>query len=367
MVNTPPKPWSRIMKSFPSPLQDFEITTDFSTSPEVIAEIKGLIPVFDRVIADKLNSLGYNGVSPITLPKTVREGELSAAIKSDMEWRQAFERLAKVLAPGLDLEQILSDKDAIPRPDWNSEQFGLLAYEHNPDTGLHVKGQYSHSYFDMISQAKNSDGKSAKYPVLKLDPLSVVGVLFSSEGYLVLGYRGGHNFADTVMNLPAGSAEPHSCANPLAESLFDKELPEETGLHRDDINRRYSGLIGITEDYASTAKRSYAVFELNSNLSFRELNSLWQSSARDRNEHRRLLIYPDDEDFLIDVINSQRFNYDPASLPLANTVPENHDVWLPQCAVNVLTSYVGNLGQDWAKKAELELEGFYDLTSCFKE
>lgn len=370
-MDIPNKPWGRIIHIFEDPLQDDDIKTEINTSKDTIDNIKKSISVINSIVKYEMNQIGIpNNTNPVSLDKNTREGILGKNIKNNPDWITTFYSLVSELAPGIDLEEILRDPYAIPRPDWNSEQFGLLDCM-KTNKGLTIKGAYSHSYMDMIGQSKNNNG-TQKYPVLRLDPMSVVGALLTSDPYLVLGWRGGHNFADTIMNLPAGSVEPHSGKNPISESFYDKELPEETGLIRDDLDEFNTGLIAITEDYSCQAKRSYAVYKANTPLSFNDLVETWKTKAKDRGEHRRFVPYPDPavSDNFLDIINSHMFDFEKAKPPLSNTVPDNLGVWLPQCALNVLSYgvhnsfpyYTDNIGD-----MEHYLNGYFDLTTCFKK
>ncbi|MBR9703975.1 hypothetical protein GOV12_01060 [Candidatus Pacearchaeota archaeon] len=366
MAPTPKKPWSKIEICFNPTLEDAAIETEFTTSAEEIERVKQIIPEIDEIVRSEMSIARISPkLRPLDLTEEARY-QLGCHIKKQDHWKKQFRNLAEIIHPELDVDKVLTDPNAIKTPDWNCEQFGLLSYEFSLGI-LSVQGKYSHSYFDQLSGVRDESGKQ-KFLSKDFDPMSIVGVLVTADNYLVMGYRGGHKFADTIMNLPAGSTEPHSGKNPLCESFYDKELPEETGLTREDLEDFDSGLVAITNDSASHDNRSYAVFRARTKQTHDKLQKTWETKARDRREHRRLEFLPAmDEILLLHTIKTHMFDYPSANDSLEKTVPENRGAWLPQCAINVLSDNIGYGDPEWAEHCEQYLDGHFDLTSWREE
>jgi len=334
-MEIPKNPWGSIVQLYKHPLKNPNITTTFETGAGLVAETSSIMRRIQDVIDKKIRILGLTGQNLLSLPPEVREGQLGSAIKSDSAWKKAYQELLTHLAPELDSEKLANNPEDIPRPDWNSPQFGLESYEFDTiNYQLNVKGKFSHSYLSYLAGIKDESGNTI-YPNLKLDPMSVAGVLITADDYVLMGFRGGHNYADTLMNIPAGSVEPHSGENPLYESA-EAEFTEELGLRLDEwrLGER-AGLIAITEDYASQTKRSYAVFRGITDLTLPEIIEKW-NSAEDKKEHRRLEFYPNNPNFILDKIKYNEVDYASATTPVSRTVPENHGAMLPQGAINLL-------------------------------
>ena len=365
-METPKHPWSRINHIFNPLIKEEDITTIFETGLKSVRKTNGIIQDIQDVIDQKIDRLGLTGKKLLTLPKEVREGELGSAIKSDSAWQKAYQELLAHLAPNLDAGEVASHSEHILRPDWNSPQFGLVGYEFDKENNhLDLRGKVSHAYLSFLSSVRDENGNQV-YPDLKLDSMSVVGILVTKDNYLISGLRAGHNFADTIMNIPAGSVEPHSGQNPLYESI-DAEFIEELALSRDEWKTTVnSGLVAMTEDHASEQKRTYAVFRAETimskkDLTLNEIIKRWKESAEDKGEHRRLEFYPNNPKYVLEKIKHNGFDYANAQLPLSNTSPENHGTILPQCAINMLAHFAQQSFPEGARNAEEYLEGRYKL------
>jgi hypothetical protein len=359
-MKTPEKPWGKAVHIYERPLREEDIVTNIQVDPDRIRRTTEITRELQYGIDRSIKSLGLKGINVLSMSRDVREGQLGAKIKSDSGWQRAYEQLLDLLAPRVDPELSVSD---LTRTDWNSPQLGLLGYSFDGEK-LTLSAEHSHSYIDILSGAKNPDG-SKKYPQLKkMDPMSVGGFIVTSDNFLVLGYRGGINFNDTVMLLPAGSVEPHSGVNPLYESI-DKENLEEVLLTRERwYPLKESGLVTMTFDI--TANRSYAVFQEYTDYTLSELVRRWEIHAKDRGEHRHLVPLHNDPEYVLKEIERKRFDHERADLPLSKTSGINYGAILPQCALGVLSVYAQRQGIEWARRAEQDLGGLYDLSAGFE-
>jgi hypothetical protein len=360
-MKTPDKPWGIALHIYDKPLKTTDVVTVFEEPEGRLERINGYQVAMDEVIQAKVKKLGLEGKSLVDLDRGFRENVLGGEVRNDPNWRDSCRRLLELLAPGLPFNDEVVN--TILRPDFNSSQIDFRNCSYSDDK-LRVNLGSSHSYGDFITSVKDADGNT-RFPQLKINQVSVIGVITTKDGYLVPADRGGHNFRLTRMGTPAGTAEPHSGRNPLFES-YDKEGDEELGLTPQELyGTQESGLVAITKDLA-LGPRIYAVFRSRLDLKFSELETRWKEKARDRFEHNTLINIPDDGDEFIYLLNRRVFDFDCADPKrLSVTQPRNYDAYLPQMNISFLASYAQTNGVKWAKSAEELAHGFYSLVPGF--
>ncbi|MBU2562396.1 MAG: hypothetical protein KKF68_01925 [Nanoarchaeota archaeon] len=359
-------------------LNQKDVTTTYVGGVDA-SVLKNHMEEINTVVKGVIHDLNIK-VHPMNLSKDDREHVLGARIKSSSKWQSAFKGLVNCVTPDIDPDELMPH---VYNPDWNSSQIGLAGLDYDaaferfmntvtvaddihfaPNSSLAVELGISHSYYDQLTRM------TGKKPI-DFDSMSVSGLLKTADNYIPLGFRGGTNFSNVLMNSPVGSAEARG-ENPLFFSM-QMELLGEMGLSLEDISRM--NLIGRAVDKHAQngeVERSYFMFELRTPLTLQEVLSRW-SGAKDRDEHKYLVPLPeDDADYVLDFFARNKFNYDLAmqrraenGIELRHTIPENVGTVLPQCVVSTLLGYVHSEGESFAKKAEEVLGKNFDLTSCF--
>jgi len=346
------KPLGEIEDIYKTPLLENQATSNYNFDSELVQKIQGFKQVLTQDINRLRKKLGVENISPINLQKD-KADELRQAIKADSKWQKHYYNLISVLEPDLDLQD--SHKE-LHLPWWNELVLNFDSDIYNSGK-LKTNFKQSHSYIDQLGREN----------IVELQPhlLSIAGVLTTIDEVLVLGLRGGQSFGKTYMAVPAGSINAHTGKNPLFETA-DAELLEETGLKREDLTD--FGLIGRGTDFSLQGgdPRSYYVFNIKTNKSYHELLETWKNSI-DRNEHSYLGVFPNDASKMLERIKSMGYDFSNVGGNLQKTIPLNYGAILPPSAISVLTHYTQQKGKDWAKYAEQELDGHYDLTSCFKK
>jgi hypothetical protein len=367
-------PNSKIENIYKEPLKEEDIVTNYQVGKDIILQSDDVMADLKTAIDRKRNDMNLGDIVPISLPED-KALELKDAIWSDVKWLDSYDSLLKLLLPDLKIDPVSSARDLFI-PWWNSPQLGLISdkYTSIKDINktvndLEINAFYSHSYIDLLV-------RTGKYPDIKLDPCLVIGVLISNDGHLILGMRGGQSFGDTFQAVPAGSAEPHSGKNPIFESFYDKELPEETGLTKDDLLMDESGLVGRAIDYSLQKKqkqRSYYVFRTVSKLDLEKVIEKWDNSE-DKREHKGFVSFSSHPEKFLPVLKYRGYDYDMAidyseknNLQLSVTAPANIGTILPPAIISIMTDYVQKFGDDFAKKSQEYLNNHYDLTSCFEK
>lgn len=358
-MEIPQRPWCRIEHIFKRPLREEDILTTFETPRQTIAETTELMKAMQKAIDSTVVRLGYAGQKLMTLGTKIRDGQIGSEIKQDPAWQEAYARLLGLHAPGIDPEESAGD---LKRTDWNSFQFKLLGYTFK-EGKLMLSADYSHSYLDTLSGIQIPEGGRKYFQLRVFDPMSVAGFTTSKNGFVLLGWRGGTNFDQTIHYIPVGSVEPHSERNPLYESE-DKENLEELALVRDIwYPNQDAGLVTLVKD--TRDNRTYAVFNQPTDTSLDDLIKLWRSSS-DKPEHLHPLPLRNNAEYLREEIKRKPFTYEEVNLPLSNTSGVNYGAILPQCAIGLLAVLARQNGLEWARESERYLDGHFDLTSCFE-
>jgi hypothetical protein len=271
--------------------------------------------------------LGVADIPPISLDKAKAE-ELRQAIKSQKPWKENFHFLMNLA--GIPAES--QSEDAIYLPWWNDLLLHVSDEKYEKGK-LSLDASIAHSYATQLLRR----GK-IKAPPMKA--ISISNVLITSDDFIVLGWRGGHNFGDTIMSVPAGSIEYHTGKDPIFESLT-AELDEEVGLSQDDvvsaelIGKLNGGMIEGNPHYVTRVKTT---------RSLAQTLKHWDI-AKDYKEHKHMFGYPDDCQFVSNRIKNNLFNISKANQEnMSATTPENTGAILHQCAAALLVHYINTGG-----------------------
>lgn len=373
------KPLAEIASLYARAIIEKDVKTEYQGGVNIDA-IRDHITTINDIVNIVSKDLGVLGIHPMKLNKEkgngFREHELGKKIKSSLEWKTAFTRLINNLSPDLDSEEYAN---YVYNPDWNNFQIGFVDEKYfgaidnfllntrafsqgekpsliNLPSSLNVTLKISHSYFDQFN--RNSEGKK-----IDIDPLSVLGILRTSDEIIPIGLRAG-SFEDTIMGIPAGSTEPLG-DNPLFNSIYH-ELKGETGLNFKDTE---ISLVGRAVDYAlqQGGPRSYFVFDINTRLSYKEVLDSWEN-AKDQREHKFLIPLLDNPSYIKSFLKKNQFDYGSAKKaaeegrPFSKTISKNIGTILPPCTISTLTYLVNKQGPEWAKQTEEEFNGNYKLT-----
>jgi len=337
------KPFAEIVSIYEKPLVEKDIITSYNISPQIITQAKAIQNFLTQDIDDIKNKLGLQDIAPITLPEEKAE-ELRQKIKSDKTWIKHYQDLVSLLTPDLDLTKAF---DKIFLPWWNASQIGLISDKYSGEN-LNLNVAFSHSYLTQLIR-RNQEG-------LKIDPVSISGVLITSDNLLVLGYRGGHTYSNCLMTTPAGSVEPHSEKNPLFESFY-KELYEENKLNKKDLSQLK--IMGRVRDH-TLCEQSLYVFRAKTKLSLGELMEKWRTSE-DKREHRYLVPFLNNPETFLEDLKENNYQTPKVAGLKVKTTYENVGTFVPPGAISILSHFVQQEGEQWAKNAQDFLGKDYKL------
>jgi hypothetical protein len=269
--------------------------------------------------------LGVAHIPPVALDN-IKTEQLRQAIKSQKAWKQSFNQL-------MDVYKVPSEarsEEAIFLPDWNDSILHVVNDSYH-EGKLLLDVTVAHSYITLLLRAKKISALGSK-------TMSISNVLITSDNFIVLGWRGGHNFADTQMSVPAGSMEYHTGKDPIFESL-DAELEEEVGLTKADVVS--AELIGKLSGGMIEHNPHY-VTRIRTIKSFNEVLEHW-NTAVDYKEHKELLPYINDSRCICNEIKTLLFDKSKAEPDhIEKTTLANTGAILPQCAAAILTHYIHN-------------------------
>ena len=354
-----PKVWAKVDQIYQPALKEENIHIAYDLNESGISYALELENQMNFAISGVEKQTGISRKEVLADP--VKKQALSKALKEDEGWNFCFKNICEFFSPNLDLREAANDID---RPFWNNLQFGFISDDYDPSKSpdYHVNSNISHSFLTQLKEATK-----AKYGVEKLQPVSVVSDLITADNKLVLGHRGGNNHYDVIMNIFAGSIEPHLKPGERG-ALFgssDKENGEELSLKPEDF--KSSELIArVEERLLAPGGWQYYVFRNKVNMELDELVEHWKKAV-DREEHRRLVFYDaKDPSILLSSIKYNHFDVNKVGERTTQTTPGNIGAFLPQCSGTVLAHFVAERGYEWAANTEKYLDGHYDLTSCFK-
>ncbi len=346
------QPHAEINQVYDRPLtQSSNITVEtVATASKAVTWINSAI---ESLIQEKRVELGVAHIKPIDLSIEKAE-ELRQAIRKDSRWLEGFKALIGVLAPESYRAQNLEGQvSAIQIPWWTTANILRDTDRYNPaDDSLAITGRVSHPY---ITQLRRSNKLPA--PTTLIDPMSISGVLLTSDDLLVLGVRAGHTYRDTIMTIPAGFVEPSGAKNPLFNTFY-RELAEEIGLSVGHISS--AEFIGRVTDHEISKNTSYVV-RARTNLSYAQVFDGWMK-AIDNREHKFLYPITDNPGDVVKML--QRNKYNPGkALPEnpARTTIDNVNTLLPPGIISILLHYVQRLGSSWGREAQELLNGEYRL------
>ncbi len=239
-------------------------------------------------------------------------------------------------------------EDAIFLPWWNDLLLHISGDKYEKGM-LTLEATTAHSYATQLLRR----GKIKTSP---LKAISISNVLITADDFIVLGLRGGYNFADTIMSVPAGSIEYHTGKDPIFESL-DAELVEEVGLTKEDVIS--AELIGKLSGGMIEGNPHY-VTRIRTNKSFNDVLNRW-NTAIDYKEHRELLAYRDDFNSVCRVIKAKLFDKSKADPDhIEKTTPANTGAILHQCAGALIAHYMST-GEIYACKPDFNPASWNEL------
>jgi len=359
-----PNLWGRVDYVFiPSILDKTQVHEEYLNidSDQVLKATRvrdGLVGIIERV----QEKAGLKGVNILDATQDQRN-VFAAALKSDSEWFNCFKDILTFFDVDADPTKVF---EHINRPWWNALQVNISGDSYSPEKGYSFEGKISHSFIAQLGDAGAKTRGAPRFDIQKkFQPLAVGNLLFTSDNALVMGYRGGQNFPDVVHVMPCGSAEPH-LERGAAWGSYDKENIEE--LNFSHTNYQKVELVGkTTELLIARGGWHYLVFKTKTQMTSDEVKSHWLNAV-DRKEHDHLVTYDADPNVILRMIKNQSWDVTKANpKSYATTTSENKGTWLPQCSVCVLSSYVQELGRDFAENAERYLDRHFDLTSCFEK
>jgi len=363
MAATLPHDWGKIWHVFepPTGLDETKVHINYQTPAEKLQQAKEIVRDMSLVVRLKTEELGLKGTNPLNMDDELRR-EYADALKSDSRWQQGFHSLLDAFQFKIDHQDAMNK---ITRPWWN-----VINFANNPSNDMiTADGKYNVTpsvYPSIVSQLIE-----AGMPGLNiqdgLKPCSVVSIVRTSDKKIIYGLRGGANFANVYMSVPAGSVELHLEPGE-GDSLFGsnrKELVEELAFTREHYND--SRLVAMTEE-THLAKNGwlYYVFDTETALSEDEIKEHWKNAV-DRGEHQRLegIDYSNPEKHLGYLFN-RAFDKSKANPQQVNKVTEvNYNTFLPQAILSTVAYFTSQYGRAWAGEMERQFGGHFDLTSCF--
>ncbi|MBI4149099.1 hypothetical protein HY491_01500 [Candidatus Woesearchaeota archaeon] len=313
-----------ILTPFPQKVSLDTIVFDIDNQ-QTAAQLEEPMNQINRVVADKLAGLGHPpATNPLHLPpsdvRTLREH-----ITQNQHWRGAATAIIMNNASNsleIDIDAMLA---AITRPWFNEQLVSYGGYALNSQA-LHITSSVRHSYFTHFTDQLIPTGQHHS-------PLSVAGVVHL-ENLLVLGWRGGHNFADTVHIVPAGSITYRT-------QFFDKEVREELGDIPSSQYQQKPAVVGMVTDTKGKGWQ-YLVVHVDLNMSAHDFMQTW-IHAEER-EHRFLPLLPDSLEAFLHYAAHNRYDIgkeDPSNR--AMTTEDNRGKILPQAVAIVLLDYATRL------------------------
>jgi len=352
-----PVVWAKIVQIYQPPLKEGNVHIIYDLDSSRIAQSLQLENEMNAVIQRVEEQAGT--FRKDVLGDSVKKERLTQALKNDEGWRVCFKNICSFFSPDLDPTEAAKDID---RPFWSNLQFGFVSDIYEPPN-YSINSQVSHSFLTQLAESTRS-----KYRMSRLKPVSVVSDLITADNRLVLGHRGGNNHSDVIMNVPAGSVEPHLKSEERG-ALFgssDKENYEELALTPEHCSS--SELIARVEEKLLVPEGwHYYVFRTRVHMKLDELLEHWQRAV-DKKEHRHLVFYDaKDPDLILSAIKYNTWDINKAGEKINQTTPGNMGTFLPQCSANVLAHFVQQEGKQWAQQAQTYLDNHYDLTSCFNK
>ncbi len=280
----------------------------------------------DSIIKKELEALGYDySKNPLhLLPSEVVR--LRKNIKQNKDWQESASDILRKNSENpaqVDIEIML---EKITRP-WFNE---ILVYygRATPELGsLCIDSSARHSYFTHFTDQLIPTGQNQV-------PLSVAGIP-RLDDMIIMGYRGGHNYSDTIMTVPAGSVVIDPDLN--LKYSFEKEMREELGnVHNKDLSSQPQ-VIGMMHDPRGKGWH-YFIVELNLKDNLSDFICEW-TFAPER-EHRFLVPITDSYGAFIKFSSDRAYDIskeDPDNR--AKVTPDNRGTMLPQAVGLILTSY----------------------------
>jgi hypothetical protein len=340
---------AEIVEIYEDPLTiESNVRIDYVQDVMVPERVRNINIELEQCVDEERERLGLMHIRPINLPSKQAE-DLRRAIKSNPEWADNFKEIVSLLSPELaptDLKDLL---DAIRVPWWVGTPVFRINDHFDKSRGtLNITGELSHTYITQLMGSKKfaslAQMKGAK------DSMSVSGVSITYDNLLVLGWRGGHRYSNTIMTVPAGSVEGELFPTIYAEHF------EELGRSRKDfsavelVGRVYDNTIGNNSLY---------IFRSTMAMPFNDLLRSFRSSA-DQREHKYLLPLINDPHFMLDEIKEKGYDLAKADdgNPAATTMG-NVGAILPPCAASLLLHFTQQEGKAWGRKAEQMLNGAY--------
>lgn len=315
---------SFILTPFPQAVSLDNVVFDIDNQPTA-ARLQGPMKQVDEVVADKLTSLGHHeATNPLHLPPSEVRA-LREHITQDRRWRDATTAIIMENAGNrqeIDQDAMLA---AITRPWFNEQLVFYGGYELLPQA-LRIPSSVRHSYFTHFTDQLIPTGQHHI-------PLSVAGVVHL-DNLLVLGWRGGHNYADTVHVVPAGSIT-------YGTDFFGKEMREELGSIPTDRYRQKPEVVGMVTDTKGKGWQ-YLVVHVDIDMDAHDFMQKW-IYAEER-EHRFLPLLPDSLEAFLYYAAHNRYDIereDPGNR--ARTTEDNRGKILPQAVAIVLLDYAARL------------------------
>ena len=324
-------------------LEDSSFALNLEQDASVRLALDECSSTIEQIVDEKRKKLGINDIRPIELPDD-KAAKLRTEIKIDPYWLESFEKILNLAQAKTRYKSITELVSHVYLPWWNSLLLYQTGEQYSPERpSMIIDGVMSHSYItQLIRQDVLGDGKGKA--------MSVSNVLLTAEGSIVLGWRLGHSFPNTIMTVPAGSVEYHPGNNPLFDTLYE-EFDEELGLKKKQIVEPM--LIGKI-DNGMIAGHPHYVFRSRVDMTYTELVKYWKRKRpRDMREHSSLLKFHDDPDYVLDKVRMMGFKPEAADdRNISRTTAGNLGAILPQCAASLLVHFAQRYNANWQRYAE---------------
>ncbi|MFH1510914.1 MAG: hypothetical protein ABIF10_04420 [Candidatus Woesearchaeota archaeon] len=302
----------------------------------------------EYIIQDKRETLGVAHIRPIKLSSEQAES-LRKNIKADKKWVNAYSEVVETFAPHMISTNLQDQLASIRIPWWNANLLFRNNDLYDDSKGsLDIDASISHSYITQLMRSQKLRQKS-------LDSISISNILVTQDDLIVLGWRAGHTYSNTLMTVPAGSVEYHSGKNPLFETLWAEHF-EELGLSKKEFTS--TKLIGRVFDNTLSSNSLY-VFYSKLGISFADLLKKWRRSS-DQSEHKHLLAFNADQRIILDEVMTNGYNPTKADpdKPQSTTEPNIGSI-LPPAAASLLLYCYHKQNPAWARKAQEMLNNAY--------
>ncbi len=310
------------------PFREGDIEYTHDSDEERARFLDGIIQKNIAIVDSIREKHGSLGTRPVELAPSDAE-RLAGMIKVDNGWKgcleETMDRLAPDILKGKGMETIIN---AIYLPWFVEKVTAMTGNEYLADMHkMKIDFSQTHSYISLLARAGFDVG--VQLP-------SVSNIMICSNDTIMCGWRGGRNYSNTIMTLPAGSVKAKQSSDYIFACL-DDELNEELRIEGAMVAEKM--LVGKVSG-PFIPMQPHFVTATNILYDAEGLVSRWRRSV-DRKEHRLLYALPTGREEILDEMIAYNYRVDKEDKEIrARTTMDNVGRFLPQCSSSVL-AYLG--------------------------